>query len=42
LDKYKTRIFGREQKAMQATFRTCLIGLNKKLIENEMEIKIDI
>jgi len=31
IDKCKERIFGKEQKAMQTTYRTCLTGLNKKL-----------
>lgn len=34
IEKVKDRIFGKEQKAMQTLYRTCLAGLNSKLAEN--------
>lgn len=40
VEKTKDRIFAKEQKAMQAPYRTCITGLNTKLEENEMGIKI--
>jgi len=30
IEKYRDRVFSREQKAMQFSFRICLSGLNKK------------
>lgn len=42
IEKCKDKVFGKEQKAMQTTYRTCLIGLNKKLEESELGIKIQI
>jgi hypothetical protein len=42
VEKSKDKVFGKEQKAMQTTYRTCLIGLNKKLEESELGIKIQI
>jgi hypothetical protein len=42
IEKAKDRIFAKEQKAMQTPYRLCLTGLNSKLAENEMGIKIQI
>ena len=33
-------MFSKEQKGMQGPIRTCLTGLNKKLQENELNLKI--
>lgn len=30
IEKYRDRVFTKEQKAMQVSYRTCIGGLNKK------------
>lgn len=42
IEKYRDRVFGREQKAMQVSYRVCIAGLNKKLEEEEIEVRIQI
>ncbi len=34
IEKAKERVFAKEQKAMQTSYRLCLMGLNNKLVEN--------
>jgi hypothetical protein len=42
IEKYRDRVFGREQKAMQVSYRVCIAGLNKKLEQEEIEVRIQI
>ena len=42
IEKSKDKVFAKEQKGMQGPIRTCLAGLNKKLLENELNMKIQL
>ena len=42
IEKSKDRVFSRELKAMQHSIRTSLMGLRKKIEENELQIKLQI
>lgn len=42
IEKYKEKLFLGMQKPMQTSYRTCMQGVNKKLKECGLELKINI